>query len=248
MLATRRGPRVPVLGCQPRFRVDPRGEGFGCVVSCTVMPDVVGLVATAGQPADVAEAPVPVSASHVINPESCDPRAIHVRSSRQFASYFVHRTVRQDSVFVQVRGSFGYQSPPVDNFVGFVSNPLPATGKTASDLRKRRSEAVCIDRRAIQHGVLAILLATRVPESVMRGQWICPDGSAQRRRPVVHLVAVRACGTTTVHALIVDALADFWRRDGCDRERDDRTADRTTRRTVTPSAPLLPRACRLSAR
>ena len=30
------------------------------------------------------------------------------------------------------------------------------------------------------------------------------------------------CGTTTVHALIVDALADCWRRDGCDRERYDR--------------------------
>lgn len=38
------------------------------------------------------------------------------------------------------------------------------------------------------------------------------------------------CGTTTVHALIVDALADVWRRDGCDRERYDRTADRNRRR------------------
>ena len=38
------------------------------------------------------------------------------------------------------------------------------------------------------------------------------------------------CGTTTVHALIVDALADSWRRDRCDRELYDRTADRTWRR------------------
>jgi hypothetical protein len=33
-----------------------------------------------------------------------------------------------------------------------------------------------------------------------------------------------------VHALIVDALADTWRRDGCDRERHDRTTDRHRRR------------------
>jgi len=31
--------------------------------------------------------------------------------------------------------------------------------------------------------------------------------------------------------LIVDAMADTWRRDGCDRERHDRTADRHRRRT-----------------
>lgn len=38
------------------------------------------------------------------------------------------------------------------------------------------------------------------------------------------------CGVTTRHALIVDAMADTWRRDGCDRERHDRIADRHRRR------------------
>lgn len=38
------------------------------------------------------------------------------------------------------------------------------------------------------------------------------------------------CCVTTVHALVVDALADTWRRDGCDRERHDRVADRHRRR------------------
>jgi len=33
-----------------------------------------------------------------------------------------------------------------------------------------------------------------------------------------------------VHAVIVDALADTWIRDGCDRERHDRIADRHRRR------------------
>lgn len=38
------------------------------------------------------------------------------------------------------------------------------------------------------------------------------------------------CRVSTVHAVIVDALADTWGRDGCDRERHDRTADRHRRR------------------
>jgi len=33
-----------------------------------------------------------------------------------------------------------------------------------------------------------------------------------------------------LHAVVVDALADTWRRDGCDRERHDRTSDRHRRR------------------
>lgn len=38
------------------------------------------------------------------------------------------------------------------------------------------------------------------------------------------------CGESTVHALIVDALADRWSREGCDREQRDRSADRHRRR------------------
>lgn len=38
------------------------------------------------------------------------------------------------------------------------------------------------------------------------------------------------CSTTTVHALVVDALAEEWRSEGCDRERGDRLADRFRRR------------------
>jgi hypothetical protein len=38
------------------------------------------------------------------------------------------------------------------------------------------------------------------------------------------------CGRTTLHAVIVDALADAWLRDGCDRDRHDRIADRHRRR------------------
>lgn len=38
------------------------------------------------------------------------------------------------------------------------------------------------------------------------------------------------CGELTVHALIVDSLADRWRREGCDRERRDRRTDRHRRR------------------
>lgn len=33
-----------------------------------------------------------------------------------------------------------------------------------------------------------------------------------------------------MHAVIVDALADTWRREGCDRERYDRSTDRHRRR------------------
>ena len=38
------------------------------------------------------------------------------------------------------------------------------------------------------------------------------------------------CGESTVHALIVDTLADRWSREGCDRERRDRRTDRHRRR------------------
>lgn len=38
------------------------------------------------------------------------------------------------------------------------------------------------------------------------------------------------CGDSTVHALIVDTLADRWSREGCDREKRDRRADRHRRR------------------
>lgn len=38
------------------------------------------------------------------------------------------------------------------------------------------------------------------------------------------------CRASTRHALIVDYMADTWRRDGCDRERHDRVADRHRRR------------------
>lgn len=39
------------------------------------------------------------------------------------------------------------------------------------------------------------------------------------------------CGGTTLHAVVVDALAHMWRREGCERERHDRLADRDRRRT-----------------
>lgn len=39
------------------------------------------------------------------------------------------------------------------------------------------------------------------------------------------------CGEATLHAVIVEALAEEWRVDGCDRERHDRAADRSRRRT-----------------
>lgn len=38
------------------------------------------------------------------------------------------------------------------------------------------------------------------------------------------------CGERTVHALIVDTLAERWSREGCDRERRDRRTDRHRRR------------------
>lgn len=38
------------------------------------------------------------------------------------------------------------------------------------------------------------------------------------------------CGEITVHAIVVDALADRWRATGCDREQHDRTTDRCRRR------------------
>lgn len=38
------------------------------------------------------------------------------------------------------------------------------------------------------------------------------------------------CGESTVHALVVDTLADRWRREGCDREKRDRRIDRHRRR------------------
>jgi len=38
------------------------------------------------------------------------------------------------------------------------------------------------------------------------------------------------CGLVTVHAVIVDVLAGRWGREGCDRERHDRRADRDRRR------------------
>jgi hypothetical protein len=63
-----------------------------------------------------------------------------------------------------------------------------------------------------------------------------PTEDSHRLRPgkpgrsVVHLAEVQSVGEATTHALIVDALADQWRRDGCDRERHDRAADRNCRR------------------
>jgi hypothetical protein len=38
------------------------------------------------------------------------------------------------------------------------------------------------------------------------------------------------CGSTTLHAVIADVLADKWTGDGCDRERHDRIVDRDRRR------------------
>lgn len=38
------------------------------------------------------------------------------------------------------------------------------------------------------------------------------------------------CGESTVHAVVVDALADRWRQEGCDREQRDRRTDRHRRR------------------
>lgn len=38
------------------------------------------------------------------------------------------------------------------------------------------------------------------------------------------------CGESTVHALVVDTLAERWSREGCDRERRDRRTDRHRRR------------------
>jgi len=47
------------------------------------------------------------------------------------------------------------------------------------------------------------------------------------------------CAKVTIHALIVDTLAAQWRRDGCDRERQDRAVDRDRRRIRRRLAALI---------
>ena len=58
-----------------------------------------------------------------------------------------------------------------------------------------------------------------------------PDGAGSREvGPWCTWLHCSHCGATTVHALIVDALADQWGRSGCDREQSDRRRDRCRRR------------------
>lgn len=59
-----------------------------------------------------------------------------------------------------------------------------------------------------------------------------PVGSASSRPAGPWCVWLRCthCATSTLHAVIVDVLADKWTSKGCDRERHDRTADRHRRR------------------
>ena len=60
-----------------------------------------------------------------------------------------------------------------------------------------------------------------------------PSVGADLRRPAgpwCTWLKCSHCAKVTIHALIVDTLAARWRRDGCDRERHDRAADRDRRR------------------
>lgn len=57
-----------------------------------------------------------------------------------------------------------------------------------------------------------------------------PNGASNPADPWCIWLRCFHCGATTVHALIVDVLADRWILDGCDREQHDRRSDRDRRR------------------
>jgi hypothetical protein len=59
-----------------------------------------------------------------------------------------------------------------------------------------------------------------------------PDGAdaIEPAGPWCRWLMCAHCATTTVHALIPNPPPDSWRRDGCDRERENRLADQSRRR------------------
>lgn len=91
---------------------------------------------------------------------------------------------------------------------------------TRKGVRRPRNRALCCDcgeLRSVAHSY--------------RGRR--PEGAANDS-PGAWCTWLRCahCGATTVHALIIDALAEEWRREGCDRERRDRLVDRCRRRVA----------------
>lgn len=97
----------------------------------------------------------------------------------------------------------------------------PAMGATVSAVRSRprRNRALCC--RCGQLRTVARSYRGRRPDGA-------PDSDPVG--PWCTWLRCSHCGATTIHALIVDALADRWIPNGCDREQRDRRADQHRRR------------------